>query len=53
MKINGHIYGIPTLKDNGFYISLIYNDTMAQELGIDIDGFGNDGAPVVAADDTM
>jgi len=39
MKINGHIYGIPTLKDNGFYISLIYNDTMAQELDIDIDGF--------------
>ncbi len=39
MKINGHIYGIPTLKDNGFYISMIYNDTLAQELGIDIDGF--------------
>ncbi|MDR2658322.1 MAG: ABC transporter substrate-binding protein [Oscillospiraceae bacterium] len=35
MKINGHIYGIPTLKDNGYYISMIYNDTMAQELGID------------------
>jgi len=39
MKINGHIYGIPTLKDNGFYISLIYNDTMAQELGVDVNGF--------------
>ena len=39
MKIGGHIYGIPTLKDNGFYISLIYNDTLAQELGVDIDGF--------------
>ncbi|MBQ8955271.1 MAG: ABC transporter substrate-binding protein [Clostridia bacterium] len=39
MKIDGHIFGIPTLKDNGFYISLIYNDTMAQELGIDVDGF--------------
>jgi putative aldouronate transport system substrate-binding protein len=35
MKINGHIYGIPTLKDNGYYISMIYNDTMAQELDID------------------
>ena len=39
MKIDGHIYGIPTLKDNGFYMSLIYNDTLAQELGIDVDGF--------------
>ena len=39
MKINGNIYGIPTLKDNGFYISLIYNDTMAQELGIDVENF--------------
>lgn len=36
MKIDGHIYGIPTLKDNGYYISMIYNDTMAQELGIDM-----------------
>ncbi|MDR1598676.1 MAG: ABC transporter substrate-binding protein [Oscillospiraceae bacterium] len=35
MRINGSIYGIPTLKDNGYYISLIWNDTMAQELGID------------------
>jgi putative aldouronate transport system substrate-binding protein len=35
MKINGSIYGIPTLKDNGYFISMIYNDTMAQELGID------------------
>jgi putative aldouronate transport system substrate-binding protein len=39
MKIGGHIYGIPSLKDNGFYISLIYNDTMAQELGIDVESF--------------
>lgn len=37
MTIDGHIYGIPSLKDNGYYISLIYNDTMAQELGIDMD----------------
>ncbi|MDR0396542.1 MAG: ABC transporter substrate-binding protein [Oscillospiraceae bacterium] len=35
MRINGNVYGIPTLKDNGYFISLIYNDTMAQELGID------------------
>ncbi len=39
MKINGHIYGIPSLKDNGFFISLVYNDTMAQELGIDVNSF--------------
>lgn len=37
MKINGHIYGIPTKKDNGYYISIVYNDTMAQELGINMD----------------
>lgn len=37
MKIDGNINGIPSLKDNGYYISLIYNDTMAQELGIDVE----------------
>ena len=37
MKIDGHIYGIPSLKDNGYYISLIYNAEMAEELGIDVD----------------
>ena len=35
MRINGTVYGIPTLKDNGYYISMIYNDTLAQELEID------------------
>lgn len=39
MRINGNIYGIPSLKDNGYFISLVYNDTMAQELGIDVEGF--------------
>ena len=39
MRINGHIYGIPSLKDNGFYISLIYNATMAEELGIDMESW--------------
>ena len=39
MRINGNIYGIPSLKDNGYYISLIYNDTLAQELGIDVEGY--------------
>ncbi|HML48441.1 MAG TPA: extracellular solute-binding protein, partial [Clostridia bacterium] len=37
MKIGGHVYGIPTLKDNGYFISLIYNQEMADEFGIDID----------------
>ena len=36
MRINGTIYGIPSLKDNGYYISLLYNAEMAEELGIDI-----------------
>lgn len=37
MKIGGNIYGIPSLKDNGYFISLIYNQEMADEFGIDID----------------
>jgi len=37
MRIGGSIYGIPSLKDNGYFISLIWNDTMAQELGIDVE----------------
>ena len=39
MRIGGNIYGIPSLKDNGYFISLIYNDTMAQALGIDVEAF--------------
>lgn len=39
MTIDGHIYGIPSLKDNGFYISMVYNKTMADELGIDVNEF--------------
>lgn len=39
MTINDHIYGIPSLKDNGFFMSLVYNETMAEELGIDMDSF--------------
>ena len=35
MTIDGHIYGIPSLKDSGYFISLIYNATMAEELGIE------------------
>ena len=36
MTINGHVYGIPSLKDNCYIISLIYNVEMADELGIDM-----------------
>ena len=39
MKINGEIYGIPSLKDNGYFISLIYNADMAEKYGIDIDAY--------------
>jgi len=36
MTINGHVYGIPSLKDNCYIISLIYNEDMANELGLDM-----------------
>jgi len=36
MRIDGKIYGIPSLKDNCYIISLIYNDDMAQRLGLDM-----------------
>ncbi len=36
MRINGKIYGIPSKKDNGYFISLIYNADMVEELGIDL-----------------
>jgi len=36
MTINGHVYGIPSLKDNCYIISLIYNEDMANELGVDM-----------------
>ena len=42
MKIGGNIYGIPSLKDNGYYISLIYNAEMAEALGITEDEMKHD-----------
>lgn len=36
MTINGHIYGIPSLKDNCYIISTVYNSEMAEALGIDM-----------------
>lgn len=39
MTIDGHIYGIPSLKDNGYFISLIYNADMLEDLGLNIDDY--------------
>jgi len=36
MRVNGRIYGVPTLKDNAIIISGIYNATMAERLGINM-----------------
>ncbi len=36
MKINDHIYGIPSLKDNCYIMGFYYNKTLADELGIDL-----------------
>ena len=37
MTIDGNIYGIPSLKDNCYIISLIYNVEMADALGLDME----------------
>ncbi|MBP8988659.1 MAG: ABC transporter substrate-binding protein [Clostridia bacterium] len=37
MRIKGKIYGIPSLKDNCYIISMIYNAEMADALGLDMD----------------
>lgn len=39
--IGDHIYGFPAYKDNAFVASLIYNKTMAEELGIDVSSYIN------------
>ncbi len=36
MKVNGNVYGIPSKKDNGYFISLIYNADMVEESGINL-----------------
>jgi putative aldouronate transport system substrate-binding protein len=36
MRINGKINGIPSLKDNAYIFPMVYNDTMAQKLGVDV-----------------
>lgn len=37
MTIDGNIYGIPSLKDNCYIISTVYNVDMADALGIDME----------------
>jgi ABC-2 type transport system ATP-binding protein len=37
MRIDGNIYGIPSLKDNCYIISVIYNADMAEALEIDME----------------
>lgn len=37
MTIDGNIYGIPSLKDNCYIISIVYNADMAEALDIDMD----------------
>ncbi|NMA94956.1 MAG: ABC transporter substrate-binding protein [Clostridiales bacterium] len=37
MKIDGNIYGIPSLKDNCYIMSLVYNADMAEALELDMD----------------
>lgn len=39
--VNDHIYGFPAYKDNAFVASIIYNKTMADELGIDVSSYVN------------
>lgn len=38
VKVNGHIYCVPTLKDNAYIMGFVYNDTLAAELGLDVAG---------------
>lgn len=38
VKVNDHIYCVPTLKDNAYIMGFVYNDTMAADLGLDVEG---------------
>ena len=37
---DGHIYCVPTLKDNAYIIGYIYNENLANDLGLDMDNLG-------------
>lgn len=40
LMVDGHVYAVPTLKDNAYIIGYIYNDTLASELGLDMENLG-------------
>ena len=37
LLVNDHVYAVPTLKDNAYIIGYIYNATLAEELGLDME----------------
>lgn len=37
VTVDGHIYGIPMMMDNCYIISMIYNEDLANELGLDME----------------
>lgn len=38
VKVNDHIYCVPTLKDNAYIMGFVYNDTLATALELDVEG---------------
>jgi putative aldouronate transport system substrate-binding protein len=40
MTIDGHIYGFPVLRDNAYLMPLVYNKTLADDLGLDMENSG-------------
>ena len=42
VNINGSVYGFPAYKDNAFVDAFIYNKTMADDLGIDVESYLNE-----------
>jgi len=40
LVVNDHIYMVPTLKDNAYIMGYVYNDTLAAELGLDLENAG-------------
>ena len=40
LKVNGNIYCVPTLKDNCYIMGYLYNEDLANELGLDMEHTG-------------
>lgn len=40
LKYDGHVYCVPTEKDNCYIMGYIYNETLADELGLDMENTG-------------